>query len=59
MLGTFELRGSVLVDELRRAARRPVAKALPYGPRRIDRTHSARLYHQRVDLRRLAARENL
>ena len=41
------------------AARRPVAKALPYGPRRIDRTHSARLYHQRVDLRRLAARENL
>ena len=57
MLGTFELRGVVSAVELRREA--TCGKALPYGPRRIDRTHSARLYHQRVDLRTLAARENL
>ena len=57
MHGTCGPRGSVSLEELRREA--TVAKALPYGPRRIDRTHSARLDHQRVDLRGLAARENL
>ena len=56
MLGTFESRGSVSAVELRREA--TCAKALPYGPHKIDRTQSARLYHQRTDLRRLAEREN-